>query len=106
MATVQARATEREQLEADVAAFLAKGGIISQPARSLYPVKWMGNEADAKKLLKPAGTLAGTCKMSVEKFELMAREPGFPTCYLFKGEQHWASQPVREYMRRKRGIEF
>jgi len=88
-------------LDAEFAAYLARGGIISTPAKRPDAVPYMGTDKQATTVLRCAKQFAGLFRMSADKFEIMATETGFPQCYLHAGERKWYLAEVQSWRKRR-----
>lgn len=94
---ISARTPDREEIERLTAEFLARGGDIKRDTTRSIAVPWGGNMTTGRRALKTAAYLASTLRMSAEKFEVMAKEPTFPVCYIFNAERTWCASDVRKW---------
>lgn len=98
---------DRAALESDIERFLAAGGKITQPTSKygINPIEWQGNHQTAKYLRTLAG-LASTLQIDTSKVESALQENGAPQCYIYRGEYHWCSRAVEDYMKRRKTLEY
>ena len=87
-------------LDAEIAAYLAAGGVIKKECSSNIPEKYHGNEKDALRLLRGEVYIATAMRMGIEQFRVQALAEGFPQCYLHAGERKWYVREVRAWQKR------
>lgn len=96
----------RAELEKQTAAFLAKGGKVTQlPINRVEIVReWTGTDAAAWRKLASVNELAISFRISEAKMAVVVREPNFPAPYILRGEVKWVKAEVKEWKKGWRAL--
>jgi hypothetical protein len=94
----------REEVDAQVAEFFARGGEVKRDKVASRIQHYNGTTGQAKKYLKTANWCAMCLDMSPSKFQIMMRNPDFPIAYQFEGELYWKESDIRDYGKRMRAM--
>lgn len=91
---------ERMQLEAETASYLARGGEIRQvQSISIDAVPWPSTDKQAFEQLQTINQLALKASIHPEIMVTLAREPGFPQAYMYKGQIMYTKSAFEAYQR-------
>lgn len=96
----------RAEIEALTAAYLSKGGKVTELAttRSETVRPWTGTDADAHRKLASVNALAISFRISEAKMSVLTKEPNFPKPYMMRGEVRWVKAEVKEWKKTWRAL--
>lgn len=95
---------ESERLQAEVEAFLAKGGHIKTEAAAFASIPWPMTDNQAMRMLVSVNRIAYLYAVSVGKLIELSKQPGFPVAYSHRGETKFSAIEIDAFLKKHNPI--